>query len=49
MRGSLIVTDDWSGYASLRKRGYDHDAIAESGDTEIAEQFMQMIDLVFAI
>ena len=24
MPGSLIVTDDWSGYASLRKRGFDH-------------------------
>ena len=22
--GSLIVTDDWSGYGSLRTRGYDH-------------------------
>src|SRR5271165_2465922 len=30
MLGSLIVTDDWSGYAGLRKRGYDHHAIAES-------------------
>ena len=48
MPGSLIVTDDWSGYASLRKRGYDHHAIAESGDPEIAEQFMPMIHLVFA-
>ena len=46
--GSLIVTDDWSGYASLRKRGYDHHAIAESGDPEIAEQFMPMIHLVFS-
>jgi len=48
MPGSLIVTDDWSGYASLRKRGYDHHAIAESGDPETAEQFMPMIHLVFS-
>ena len=34
-------------YASLRKRGYDHHAIAESGDPEVAEQFMPMIHLVF--
>ena len=27
--GTLIVTDDWSGYADLRKRGYHHHAIAE--------------------
>src|SRR5271165_3779291 len=31
--GTLIVTDDWSGYADLRKRGYDHHAIAECGDS----------------
>ena len=48
MPGSLIVTDDWSGYASLGKRGYDHHAIAESGDPEIAEEFMPMIHLVFS-
>src|SRR5208337_1290435 len=48
MPGSLIVTDDWNGYASLRKRGYDHHAIAESGDPEVAEQFMPMIHLVFS-
>src|SRR5271166_3998980 len=48
MPGSLIVTDDWSGYASLRKRGYDHHAIAECGDPEVAEQFMPMIHLVFS-
>src|SRR5208337_3658984 len=46
MPGSLIVTDDWSGYASLRKRGFDHHAIAECGDPEVAEQFMPMIHLV---
>ena len=42
------VTDDWSGYASLRKRGFDHHAIAECGDPEVAEQFMPMIHLVFS-
>ena len=47
MPGSLIVTDDWSGYASLRKRGYDHHAIAECGEPEVAEEFMPMIHLVF--
>ena len=48
MPGSLIVTDDWSGYASLRKRGFDHHAIAECGEPEVAEQFMPMVHLVFS-
>jgi transposase-like protein len=48
MPGSQIVTDDWSGYAGLRKRGYGHYEIAESGDPEIAEHFMPTINLVFS-
>ena len=48
MPGSLIVTDDWSGYASLRTRGYDHHAIAECGDPEVAEQFLPVSHLVFS-
>ena len=28
---TLTVTDDWSGYASLGKRGYEHFAVAECG------------------
>ena len=48
MPGSLIVTDDWSGYGNLRKRGYDHHAIAECGDPEVAEEFMPIIHLVFS-
>jgi len=46
--GSLIVTDDWSGYAGLGKRGFDHHALAECGDPEVAEEFMPIIHLVFA-
>ncbi len=48
MPGSLIVTDDWSGYGSLRTRGYDHHAIAECGDPEVVEEFMPIIHLVFS-
>ena len=48
MPGTLIVSDDWSGYGNLRKLGYDHHAIAECGDPEIAEEFMPMIHLVFS-
>jgi transposase-like protein len=46
--GTLTVTDDWSGYASLRKRGYNHHAIAECGDPEVAEEFLPIIHLVFS-
>lgn len=46
--GTLVVTDDWSGYAGLRKDGYDHQAIAQCGDPEVSEQFMPMVHLVFS-
>jgi transposase-like protein len=48
MPGSLIVTDDWSSYGSLCARGYDHHAIAECGDPDVAEAFMPIIHLVFS-
>ena len=44
---TLTVTDDWSGYASLGKRGYEHFAVAECGDPEVAEDYLP-INLVFA-
>ena len=46
-RRTLIVTDDWSGYADLRKRGCDHRAIAECGDPEIPEEFLPISHLVW--
>jgi ISXO2-like transposase domain/Transposase zinc-ribbon domain len=46
--GTLVVTDDWSGYAGLRKRGYNHHAIAECGDPQVAEDFLPIVHLVFA-
>jgi hypothetical protein len=46
--GTLVVTDDWSAYASLRKRGQDHHAVAECIDPDEAEAFLPITHLVFA-
>jgi len=46
--GSLIVTDDWSGYAGLGKRGFEHHPIAECADPEVIEDFLPISHLVFA-
>lgn len=45
---TLIVTDDWSAYNSLGTSGYDHHAIAECGDPDVAEEFLPIIHLVFS-
>lgn len=46
--GTRIITDDWSGYAGLTQHGYDHAAVAERGDPQVAEEFMPIIHLVFS-
>ena len=46
--GTLVVTDDWSGYAGLRGSGYDHHAIAQCGDPEVSEEFLPIVHLVFS-
>jgi hypothetical protein len=46
--GTLVITDDWSGYAGLRKGGYDHHAIAQCRDPEVSEEFMPIVHLVFS-
>jgi len=46
--GARIITEDWSGYDGLSKHGYDHAAITERGDPQVAEEFMPIIHLVFS-
>jgi transposase-like protein len=46
--GTKIVTDNWSGYADIAARGYDHHAIAERGDPRVAEEHLPIVHLVFA-
>jgi transposase-like protein len=45
---TMIVTDDWSGYAGLATRGFDHMAVTERGDPAVAEEYLPMIHLVFS-
>lgn len=46
--GTQIVSDDWSGYASLGQRGYAHLAVAERGDPRVADVFLPIVHLVFS-
>ena len=46
--GTKIVTDDWSSYAELAKRGYDQLAVVEREEPQIAEQYLPISHLVFA-
>lgn len=46
--GTSIITDDWSGYASLTKRNYLHTAVPERGDMQVAETFLPIIHLAFS-
>lgn len=45
---TMIVTDDWTSYADLTKRGYKHLAVAQRGDPRVAEEYLPIIHLVFA-
>ena len=46
--GSEVVTDDWSGYTTLKKCDFKHRPVAERGDPEIAEAHLPLIHLVFS-
>lgn len=44
----MVVTDAWSGYASLASRGYQHLAVAERGEPNVAEDYLPIIHLIFS-
>jgi len=46
--GTRLITDDWGSYSGLAKRGYDHLAVAERGDPQVAEEYLPIIHLVFS-
>ncbi len=48
MPSATIITDDWSSYATLGRRGYLHTAVPERGDMQVAETFLPIIHLVFS-
>ena len=35
-KGTSIITDEWSGYSELKIRGFQHLAVAERGDPQVA-------------
>jgi len=45
---TLVVTDDWKGYAGLEKSGYRHFAATQLGDASVTEECLPIIHLVFA-
>lgn len=46
--GSMVITDGWSSYKSLGKRGYDHLPAPEAGDPAVAEEYLPIIHLIFS-
>lgn len=46
--GAMVITDAWSGYGSLKSRGYDHLPVAECGEPSVAEEYLPIVHLVFS-
>jgi transposase-like protein len=46
--GTMIVTDDWGGYDSLSKIGYQHLQVAERGEAKTAEEYLPIVHLIFS-
>lgn len=46
--GAMVVTDDWSAYSKLAGRGFQHLAVPERGDGDVAEEYLPLIHLVFS-
>lgn len=46
--GALVVTDAAPGYATLAERGYQHLPVVESGDPQVAEDYLPIVHLIFS-
>lgn len=46
--GSMVITDDWSGYDKLNDLGYQHLPVAERGDPQVAEEYLPIVHLIFS-
>lgn len=46
--GAMIVTDGWGSYGGLTDRGYEHLAVAERGEVEVAEEYLPIVHLIFS-
>jgi transposase-like protein len=44
----MVVTDGHQGYASLARHGYQHLAVAERGEPDVAEDYLPIIHLIFS-
>jgi transposase-like protein len=47
-RGTMVVTDGCPSYATLAARGYEHLAVVQSDQPEVAEDYLPMSHLVFS-
>jgi hypothetical protein len=48
MPGTMIITDAAPSYATLGKLGYEHLPVVEAGNTEVAEEFLPIVHLIFS-
>lgn len=46
--GTMITTDDWSGYDNLSKIGFNHRQVAMRGDPKAAEEWLPLVHLIFS-
>lgn len=46
--GATVITDAWSGYASLANRGYGHLPAVDAGDPASAEKILPVVQMLFS-